>query len=314
MRPALAAAAASSIGDGRRGNRRKSHAVGDGESGKKTMRRAALSEAGGEFPEILYKYTSDAGVAGLREGIVRFGSHQEYRDAEDAQIQDVRENSILSRDKFVGTLGGQRVFRAAGVYFPGAVFCASLSDSLLGEFPRYSHRVMIRTKPLICALHRAMSDWRNIFEKGEHGGMIPVRLYDDHGKASWSGAFPNDDWEIVHPSKVRIELECDKVQYAEDMRSDVDPQEIISAASRGGTSGAEEIARLIPDGVKPEFVKGIQFSREEEYRASLSFSPWDEVPKRIAEHGKCYDVRRVYHTDSLFVKIENPRDVFSLPR
>lgn len=267
-----------------------------------------------QIPDTLYKYTSDAGLAGLREGIVRFGSYQEYRDAEDVQIRDVRENSVLSRDVCIGRTPNGRAFYAEVLYLPGVAFCASLSASLRGVFPRYNHRIAIRTKPFISALREAMRVPHRIFEKDHSGKIVPPQFYDDCRKPSFKPPFPDipEGWKVVPPSKVLIKLDCGKAQYGRDVRSNAGPQGFADALAQQGDDQIMAVGAIIPTD-DSEFMKSFRFSREQEYRIALSFHPRDEkpIPHPDPEGGT---VSRAYHVRSLYVKVDSPRDIFTLPR
>ena len=258
-----------------------------------------------EPPPILFKYTTDAGVAGMREGIVRFGSYQSYREAEDREIRDEFENATITRPglPFRHPFTGRVEFARYAMAYPGAIFCASADGSIGGAFPKYSRRVAVRAKPLFEALHNAVTQIRHVFDKSEDGKITEPRFREcgDHPRPSL------DSFRKVRPKELYRELRMGQVRYVEDMTSKANPLDLLFAGIVGGDNGRRLIAKLTQDDHYSELWKQRRFEREKEWRVIMSFSPKNDSPEYTDQGLR---ILRCYHTDSFFVKIDNPQEVF----
>ena len=258
-----------------------------------------------EPPPILFKYTTDAGVAGMREGIVRFGSYQSYREAEDREIRDEFENATITPPglPFRNQLTGRMEFARYAMAYPGAIFCASADGSIGGAFPKYNRRVVVRAEPLFEALHNASVQIHHVFDKSEDGKITEPLFMEcgDHPRPSL------DSFEKVRPKKFRRDLRMGRVRYVEDPTSKANPVDLLRAGIVGGENGRRLIANLTQDDHYPELRKQRRFEREKEWRIIMSFSPPNDP---LVSTSKGYPILRCYHTGSFFVKIDNPQRVF----
>ena len=252
-----------------------------------------------QVPDILYKYTSDAGVAGLREGFVRFGSFEEYRQTEDEAIRDPYENSVVSCRVPIDFPNESKASLVLAMRLPGLVFCASADKALRGAFPPYNRRVAIRSGPFFRALGNAVTSYRHIFDAQT---LIRDRKI---AKAQFleSETFTTDkgQWHPTPPEKTFTAwLGMGWVHYVRDPHSKMSPMRMLAAAAIGGAPGGEILQKEIQaDG----FVKPFWFSHEKECRVMLLFLPKRGIPR---------EGDPAYNTESIFVKVDNPRDIFIL--
>ena len=259
-----------------------------------------------ELPLILYKYTDDAGVAGMREGIVRFGSYQSYRVAEDLKIRDEFEHAAITRATvpcFNSRTGRIERMKFA-MAFPGAIFCASANESLRGDAFGYNRRVAVKIDALYDAALNAAAQLHHIFRRFEDGEIVRPLFQEcgDRPRASLN------DFKEVPPKDFSVNLRMGNVQYVEDLGSNADPRGMMLAGSIGGEFGRRLIAKLTQDDYYMELRKQLRFRHEKEWRIMMSFSPRNDT-RVFTENGD--PILRCYHTDSFFVKIDNPRDVFT---
>ena len=253
----------------------------------------------GWVPEFLFKYTDDAGVAGLREGFVRLGSALEYRQSENQEIRDANEHSVFSQIAPVtDPRSGESILLQVSLQIPGAIFCASQSDSLRGAFPGYNRRVVIRVKPFLSSLGNAIFEPRHFVQFDKNKKAIPLQ----HLVLSDGILTPEPSSNYM----VNTFMEYGNVWYTDDLLSDAHPLELQQAIRMGEHFPMFEAARFFAGKVLPHFRKHTRFQHEKEYRVALSF----------ARHGTMRKIKdgeymsHHYFTDSLFVKIDNPGNVF----
>ena len=247
-----------------------------------------------EVPDILYKYTNDAGVAGLREGIIRFGSFEEYRDTKNEAIRDPFENSLVSSPFSVG----DKVSGVLAMRSPGVVFCASADDALRGAFG-YSRRVAIKSKPFFRALTSAATSVRHIFDAKtmtERREIVAARF-------SESEPITQDkrQWRPVRPKEYTMQLCWGRVRYLQNPYSKMPLMRMLTAAM-GGDAGIKILHEEMLKGDPQMLCKPAEFSHERECRVALNFLPWGAA----ASQG----IVSAYIVNSLFVKLDNPREVF----
>ena len=252
-----------------------------------------------EIPDILYKYTNDAGVAGLREGIIRFGSFEEYRDAENEAIRDRFENSLVSSPVPVYSPDEDRVSLVLALRSPGVVFCASADDALCGAFG-YSRRVAIKSKPFIRALTGAAASVRHIFDAKtmtERREIVAARFSESDPITQDKG-----QWRPVRPKEYKVQLCWGRVRYPRNAYSKIPLRRMLTAAAIGGDVGMKILHEEM---LKEDMVmlrKPAEFSHERECRVALNFLPWGAAASQ--------DVVSAYIVNSLFVKLDNPREIF----
>ena len=250
-----------------------------------------------EIPDILYKYTSDAGVAGLREGFVRFGSFEEYRDTENEAIRDPYENSVVSRCIPMHFPDGRRASMRLSMQMPGVVFCASADEALRGAFG-YSRRVAIRSEPFFRALHNALTSCRHVFDAKammEHRKIAAVKFSESDSFSS-----TKEQWRPVHPKEWTSQTYRGRVLYRQEPHSKMSPRQILTASVISGDAGIEMIRKGTRMDDPSALRKPAKFSHEKECRVALNFMPWKTATDQGGEPS--------YFTDSVFVRIENPRE------
>ena len=250
-------------------------------------------------PEVMYKYTDSRGVRSMAEGIVKFGDFDDYRKAED-NTGDQNENSFISKRVRGWDLAtGNPVSFQLQLNLPGVMFCASINGNAYGVFG-YPYRIAIKTKSFLLAIRRAIYAG-DYFSVDRQGNRVPLKF--------WEVIAGTNRWQKTRNPNVRVGLVAMKVEYR-DVSTGIHPGDIIKA--KYSCNPMRAFANMLDNVPQVDmFVKGKRFSREEEYRLVLSFSPPDQKLVSMTDGRimyKEYDCR-----SSIFVRIRNPRRVFSLP-